>query len=669
MKNLNLLFILGFIFLSPRSHAQEIKFGKVSKQELQEKVYPLDSTADAAILYKKRRTHYEYTDSEGFSLITKVHERIKIYSKEGLEWAKKSIDVYQGNNLRETTSIKAYTFNLEKGKIVKNKLKNKDIFKEKSSEHWTSFKFTMPNAKVGSVVEWEYTINSPFSSNISDIVFQYKIPVKKIEAKIEIPQYYTFKYQPNLYYPIHVETSRKNRTLRFSYRTSDGTGAKTSSNTATEEIYEIVYTATESNIPAIKKEPLINNIKNYIAKIHFEHTSTQFPGKKVKFYSNTWESVAKSIFKNFYFGKQLQNTNYLKAAVASQINDVKTDQEKALRLYHFIKTQIKWNKNYGKYTEKGLKKAFQEHIGNAADINLNLVAMFRAAGLKANPVLISTRSHGIPLFPTRDGFNYVIAALELPNGLALFDATEPLSAPNVLPIRALNWKGRLVRDDGTSRSLNLFSVKPAKERVTLFVKMDDEGVITGMKRSSYYTNYALNYRKNKAFLAEDDLIAKVEKTNNGIEITNLKITNKNNIFKPIGETFKFEADDQCDVINDKIYFSPLFFLADTKNPFTQDTRLYPVDFGSKWEENYTVSIQIPDGYTISTLPKNIGISLPDNMGVFKFVIAKKGDNKIQVLTTTKINMPIIPPHYYQDLKDFFKQVIEKQTEKVVLTKV
>ena len=672
MKNLSILFILVFILsLTTKTTAQQIKFGKVAKHELQELAYPLDSTADAAILFKSRHTYYEYSGTEGFKLITKIHERIKIYNKDGLEWAKKTIGAYNSTGDKETIGIRGYTFNLEKGKVSKEKLRSKDIFKEKSSESWTNYKFTMPNAKVGSVIEWYYTITSPFAGNINDVIFQYKIPIKKMEAKIEIPQYFTFKYQPNFYYQISMAVAKRNRTLDYTFRSADpnGTGAKTINNKRSIDIFEMTYNAVEHNIPAIKEEPLINNIDNYIAKVHFEHTSTQFEGREVKYYSTNWEAVSKSINKSYSFGKQLQNTKHLKADVTTLTSAAKTPYEKSVILFEFLKTKIKWDGNYSKYTNKGLKKSYEEHVGNVADINLNLVAMFREAGLKANPVLVSTRAHGVPLFPTKDGFNYVIAALELPNRIILFDATEKFSTPNVLPVRTLNWQGRLVRADGSSKSINLFSVKPAKSRITLFVKMDDEGILTGLKRSSLYTNFALDYRKNKASVALDDLQTKLENDNNGIEITNLKISNKKNIFKPIVESFKFEADDQCDVIGDKIYFQPLLFLARSKNQFTLDKRLYPVDFGMKWEVTHIVSIEIPPGFSINSLPENLAIALPDNIGVFKFVITKKGDTKIQVLSSTKINASIIPSNYYQDLKEFYKQLIEKQTEKVVLTRL
>lgn len=667
MKKLALLFALNLFCFT--TIAQEIKFGKVSLDELNESTYPLDSTAPAAILFKSVRVYYDYNSSDGFKLTTQIHERIKIYNKAGLEWAENSVSTYQADNIKETASIKGFTYNLVSGKIVEEKLKSNQIFKEVVDENWTKNKFTMPNVQVGSVVEWYYTITSPFSSNIDDVIFQYLIPVKKMTATIAIPQYYTFKYMPTFYYPIKMNQSSRDRTIQFTTRTEDGTGAKTSLNNETVILHEVIYSADVQSIPAIKEEPFINSLTNYIAKVHFEHTSTQFPNKPINYYSTDWESVTKSIYKNYYFGKQLEGTNFLKEDVATQTANAKTDDEKATILYNFIKNKIKWNGNYGKYTEKGIKKAYQDHVGNVADINLCLVAMFKEAGLKSYPVLISTRNHGIPLFPTVDGFNYVVVAIEFPQGISLFDATEFYGVPNILPSRALNWKGRLVRDDETSTEIDLFGLEPAKERINLFVKIDEKGSISGLKRSSFYSNNALSYRKGKAFMPEKDLITALEKENHDVLISDLKITNKEDLSNPVVETFKFESDNLCDVIDGKIYFSPLLILAGTKNPFTLENRMYPIDFGTTWEDNYFVTIQIPEGYAISTLPENFSIALPNNMGVFKYMITKKGENKIEALTSTQINFPIIAPQYYADIKLFYKQLIDKQNEKVVLTKL
>jgi len=251
MKKSLILFSLCFVYFNV--NAQEIKFGKVSLDELKEAYYPKDSATSATILYKNIRVYYDYTESEGFKLTTQIHERIKIYNNEGLEWAEKIINTFKDNNLRETVNIKGYTYNLVDGKIVEEKLKSNQIFKEEVDENWTQNKFAMPNAQKGSVVEWYYTISSPFAGNIDDVVFQYRIPIKKMIAKIEIPQYFTFKYLPNSYYPIKMSQNQQNRTLEYSYRTDDGTGAKTTLHRSTENIFVNIYEANENFIPAIKE--------------------------------------------------------------------------------------------------------------------------------------------------------------------------------------------------------------------------------------------------------------------------------------------------------------------------------------------------------------------------------------------------------------------------------
>lgn len=85
------LLLILMCFYASITFSQEIKFGKITKQELQEKTHPLDSTADAAYLYKYRKTAFNYTESQGFTVVTEIHERIKIYTKAGFEKATQSI--------------------------------------------------------------------------------------------------------------------------------------------------------------------------------------------------------------------------------------------------------------------------------------------------------------------------------------------------------------------------------------------------------------------------------------------------------------------------------------------------------------------------------------------------------------------------------------------------
>ena len=127
---MRVLVILITLCFSITAFSQDYKFGKVSKNELQETSYPPDSSANAAYLYKYRKTFYEYLQGQGFSLVTEIHERIKIYNQEGFEYATKSVHLYKsGSADEEFHGLKGYTYNLVDGKIEEVKLKKDGIFR------------------------------------------------------------------------------------------------------------------------------------------------------------------------------------------------------------------------------------------------------------------------------------------------------------------------------------------------------------------------------------------------------------------------------------------------------------------------------------------------------------------------------------------------------------
>ena len=112
----------------------------------------------------------------------------------------------------------------------------------------------------------------------------------------------------------------------------------------------------------------------------------------------------------------------------------------------------------------------------------------------------------------------------------------------------------------------------------------------------------------------------------------------------------------------------LLYLVEKENPFKLEERTYPIDFGAPWKEKYTINIQIPEGFKAETIPDNVAYALPDNLGTYKFVCIEK-NNKLQILSSIAINNSILPAHYYSSIKEFYKKMIDKQNEKIVLTKI
>lgn len=676
MRNRSLI-LLAFLLTAVPNFAQEVKFGKVSMEELTQATHPLEPDAPAAILYREYFTSFSYSQNSGFSLETKIFQRIKIYNKSGLDLANQKIYLYFNNKDKEKIqNVRGYTYNLDNGEINKTKLNNENIFKEDIFDKYNNkASISPPNVLAGSVVDLEYVITSPFLGNIPELTFQEGIPVNYVIAEIKIPEFFIFKQHLKGQFPLAYEEKKGIRSIQLTEKASGDAGLyqgaqQTKMFSEKVDLNETTYKISGQNIPAMIDEVLVNNILNYRTTVKFEIIGTKYPREPYKMLSQTWNDVAKSIYEIDEFGNELKKSNYFEDDLKSLISGQDDSTIKAMLIFNYVKSKINWDRYNGVLTDKGVTKAYKDGSGNVAEINLILTAMFRAAGLKANPVLVSTRSHGIPIFPTREGFNYVISALEMQEGIVLFDATEKYAIPNILPERAINWMGRLVREDGTSIEVGLIPKKPSKKVTYLSAQLNEDGSATGKVRIQKYDQFALNHRENIKDLDRDLYLERLENNtfNSDIEVSNYQAQNESDLSKPVIENFEFKKEDQCEIIGGKIYVSPLLFSGMVENPLKLEKRDYPIDFSFPYMQQYMVTINIPEGYRVESAPEGLALELPEGIGSYQYNITAR-ENQIQVKLTSEIKAPLISAEGYGMIKTYFQQIVQKNTEKIVLNKI
>lgn len=666
MKKFTLYFLLLPLFSAV---AQEFKPEKVTLEMLQQKSHPTDTSAAAAILYKVGQTSFNYTQDHGFVYRTEMQMRIKIYKKDALFLGTVARAYYVGSPKEKLHFSDAATYNAIDGKVVKSKLKSEGEFEEKINKDWARRKITLPDIKEGSVIEYTMTIESPHLSTIDPWDFQSGFPIEYCFYKTKIPEYFGYRVAQRGYIFPEVQQSIEKRLLDYSHVRKDlhATGTVQNAERRSIQFNEAVTTYTIHNVPAMRDEQYVNNINNYLSGIKHELVMTRYPDAPAQHYSTTWEDVVKTIYNHQDFGVELGKTSFLTQVATTASAGGTSPGEKAAAIFSFVKSHMNWDGDYGYYCKKGIKKAFEEKTGNVAEINLLLIGLLRNAGLNANPVLVSTRSHGIPLSPSRTAFNYVIAAIEIQNDLILLDATSKFAMPNVIPVEALNWTGLIVRENGSSAPVDLMPKKNSKEIVTIMAEITQDGQLQGKLRDQYFDYNALQYRTHYGALSKDSYIEKLEGRFTGFEIESIDIQNAD-MTAPVTELMDFRHTNAVDVVGNKMYFSPLLFLARRENPFKAEKREYPVDFSFPYQDKYTISITIPQGFEIESIPAPQQLSMEKNLGTFALNISATG-NKLQVLCTFDINQAIVGPEDYPMLQSFFKKMIEKQNEKIVLKKI
>lgn len=662
MKFMQLFYIL-FLFIFLNSNAQKFELGKVSIDELKEKSHPIDTSAVAAILYNTATTKFVYDYKKGFTTIHEYEFRIKIYKKEGLDWATKKVSYYVGYETLNPDVVKfskGVTYNLVNGQIEKTKLNGEGTFKNNVNDYWSEASITLPNVRVGSVIEYKYTIYSENLVKFPVFNFQYTIPVNFVEYTTDIPVFFIYK-------SILTGFNRPSSTEKIT------NGYQNYSNQYNQGLsmnYKQISTYFKAeNIEAIKEEPFVDNIDNYKQTVHYELEKTMFPDQPEKDYAQTWEGVTNQIYKDDDFGKQITDNFFLVNDVKTIVGNVDDKLERVKKIFKYVQNKMNWNKFYGYSTEKGVKKAYDEGIGNTAEINFILISMLNLAGIYSDPVLLSTVEHGIPVYPNRTVFNYVIAAVEIDGNRILLDASNKNTTLNVLPFNTINWNGRLIRRDLTSEEINLVPSQQSKKISVSNAIIDKDGNISGTNKNQSNDYFALNFREKYIDLNQDVYLERLEKKYDDIKISDYKReSNASDFSKPIVEEFSFTSNNHAEVIGDKMYFYPMLYFTNYKNQFIQNKRQNPIYFGYPYQEREIISITIPDGYVVESLPKSVSIPSSNNSISFKYVISNTG-NKIQLSVIYDVNTAIVPSDYYEELKAVYEEIVKKETEKVVLKKI
>jgi hypothetical protein len=635
-----------FLLICQLGVAQKYKLGAVTSEELKEKTHPKDTTAVGAFLFKTGKTHFTATQDGKFELITEVFIKIKIYKKEGFGLADRKIAYYTGGSGNEKVFISdAYTYNLVGNKVEKTKLKAESQFKEATTENWSVKKITFPNVKEGSIIEYSYKIVSPYVHNFSDWVFQYKIPVNYVEYQTYIPEILKYRTVISGFEKIQIEEKV----------------------VLGNDFNSIKYTYIGNNIPGQKEEAFVRNIENYTSILKYELAAIEYKNQPAKNLSLTWADVARTIYENPDFGEELEFRSYFEDEVATLINKTMSDTEKMTILFEYVQKNMNWNEKESIYCDLGVKKAFKQKVGNTADINLMLVAMLRHAGLNANPVILSTRGNGIPVFPSRSAFNYVIAAVRIngsPNQI-LLDASSKNTVPTIIPIKALNWEGKLLLPKGESVSVYLDPEKHSTKSITILAKIVDTNTIEGKLRETADAYHAYLAKTKYSDLPEKTLQEDLEKKYEGVEIE--QATFKKETAKPTQVTFSFTSDNAIETIGDKLYVSPLLFLGMDENPFQSETRNFSIEFDFIQKNNYTVSVKIPDDYEVESFPQPLLLQTDAAEINYSFK-GSETNGMLQIMSSFEINTSILEPSSYEMLRSFFKEIINKESEKIVLKK-
>ncbi len=670
--------VLTITFLSVAGQGSpKVKYGKVSDEDLNMRIYAPDTSAVAVILHDEGYSTVSYELSKKrFMLDFQRFVRIKILKQSGTDWGNLRISLFSFGQSKEVLmNVDGTTYNLENGKVEKSVLKRDAIFQERENKYWEVARISLPSVKEGSVIDLKYSINSPLLWNLQTWTFQYAIPVKWSQYYVSYPEYFNYNHSSQGYHWLNSKKqSTKSETINFvesvDRQGSPWMGGGREQTARSISFMSNVYEYSAKDVPAIKEEPFCTTIENFTTRLKFELSSIDFTkvGGEFKSYTNSWGAICDGLLDDADFGGQINAGNFAESLVADLIKGKNTDKEKAVAVYSYIQNNIRWDNFISISTSKSLKKTVGDKTGNSADINLLLLTMLRQAGLKADPVILSIRSHGLisPVHPSLSDCNYVIVCTRIDDKPFFMDATEPSLPAGELPIRCMNGDGVLVSK--TSAGLIPLTVTPAFSSISVMLEMK-ENKLSGNLLAYLYGKDAYDFREGvKDAGGPQAYFEKKKNSTNEIEYTDFRYEQLDSLHLPVRKKYGIILKSDLDEEASMIYLNPIVGKQMEKNPFSAPTRIFPVDFGVPFSEKYMFHMAIPQGYMVEELPQSKNIVLGDKDGVFTYSIAQAGD-RINLVMRLSIEKAMFLPAEYPDLKSFFDLVVAKQAEHIVLKKI
>lgn len=643
MKNSYLILFI-FIFQLTTATAQDSsaivpEFGKVTIAELQLQDCSFSPGAAAIHLLKYKEIELSVFPNGNTELVTITRYRIKIFNKNGYKNATVTIPFFSDKTLK-IKDIQAATYNIgENGQVKVTAVSEDDIFKieGKKKDRNKSVKFTFPDIKEGSVLEYQFIRKYKMAYEVPSWYFQDDIPNLLTVYKINRP---TFSHlQKKAVTDLPIEET---------HLTDDSKGI---------DKKQLQDTYIMRNVPAFKREAFMSSSLDYRYSMDF---LVNGPGLHVLvnvwFYANSWLLDLPS------FGGVFEAKIPGAKSFIDSVKKLGNIPDKIRSVYGFVKKSVKWNHVYYKYARE-LDEVWKEGEGTSAEINLSILNLLRKCEVQCFPVLYSTRWNGKVdyTFPDLSQFNTVNIAVVDGKKFDLLDGTNPYLSYETPPFNVVNRTGMLI-DAVNNTKINIdFNRKLVWDSIFVSASIAPEGILKGKVIRKYFDLAKSMKLQN----AEED---NDERNNISQTVQELKVdtswqVNAENELLPLIEysTFHYEIP----ATNDFYLLNPFLFSDLTTNPFTDSARISEVDFGASTASAVQIEIALPKGIQLEELPKNKEIYTPDSSILFVYHNEMKGDT-IRIGSSIEIKKPIFSKQEYAFLKQTFEKIYSQLNNQVLL---
>ena len=652
----NFFLLITVILLQTAAHAG-VQFQPVSPEELKMTSEPLAPGAPAIILYREVQRddcgvtcHSTNVGLMGAERFEQNYFRIKILTQAGTKYG--DVEIPLPKEVGTVDNINARTIRPD-GSILNfsGQVFEKTIVKAKGFQYLAKT-FAMPDVQVGSIIEYYYKISFVkgwiFDSNwvLSDELFTKK-------AKFTLRPFQSDYYHIN---------------FRWSEHLPAGTASP-------RQLADGNVELDAANIAAFQPEDFMPPENELKARVNFIYSQDAFEPDANKFWRNVGKDRYNAVEK--FVGRRgaMERT-------VSQILSPSDPPEVKLRKT-YARVQQLHNTTYEvRKTEQerqrekitpnqNVEDVWKEGAGSDWDLTWLYLALVRAAGIEAYPVLVADRGNFFfnpqSMQSGRLDANLVLVKL---NGKDLY--LDPGAA--FTPFGLLRWEEtgvqglRLDKDGGSWIQTSLPESSASRIERKADLKLSNDGSLGGKLELTFTGLEALRRRldqRNEDDTARkkslEDEVKQYVPVASEVELT--KQPEWSNSESPLVAEFTVKIPGWASFAGRRALFPVGIFGAPEKHVFEYSNRVHPIYFEFLSQKADDITVELPSGWQISGVPQ------PQNHDLHVVGYAVSAENAKGALHLTRkleINTISIDQKYYDPLRSFYQIVKAGDDQQVIL---
>jgi transglutaminase-like putative cysteine protease len=429
-----------------------------------------------------------------------------------------------------------------------------------------------------------------------------------------------------------------------------------------------VITYVLKNLPAIYKEEDKQGPTYLLPHILVQIKEYTHRGQKHTVFNTLKDQY------NWYYSllKQLkENPLKLSKTVSKLTKNAKNDEEKIKNIFYWVQDNIRYiafEDGIAGFKPDESQNVYAKRYGDCKGMANLTTAMLKKAGFDARRTWIGTRRIAYDYtIPSLAVDNHMICTLFLNGKTYYLDATE-----SYIPLGeyAERIQGRQVLiENKKNYILKKIPVSKAIENINIYkstIKIEGEnmiGSISKISKGNSRTDFLQAYNTLKNDIKDDVLKNYLKRNDDNLVLSNLKTSDLKNREKNINISYDFILSNNVSSFDNEMYVD-----IDLEKKFKNldlEKRQTPYQFSHKIYNKSEIVFEIPNGYRIEELPKNIHAENEDFTVDIQFKII---ENKLYYNKTFIFPKALIQKKNFDQWQKVYKQINNLYQSQLTLIK-